>query len=437
MTTFAFDMNDSELRIARMVEAPEVVVRSVGFAMINPRAVLLGNPALHEFRLHPRQASNQFWNRLSSDALSVRGPDTATFADLVYRQLRDMLQLAGAGAADELYIAVPGTTSGEQLGLLAGIAAEIGVPVTGLVDSAVAAASTETRAQRQFFIDALLHRLVITEIANSADVTRQRFQDVADLGTAALMEAWVNVAADRFVRDTRFDPLRIAATDQQLYSQLHAWLTNPARAHDLSIEIDHQGTLRRTDLTEEAMIAKVTPRYRQLDSIVRDTAVLLSHRAAQLPGLRAHLAGSASEVIVLEPDALFLGMSATRASIRSSADSLRLVTRLPSARTATGITTPAGSAPALATHVLCGFDAVAIVNGLQLDAKHFPALPADTQPNGVRLSVSDATMTLHVEPDITVTRGDQRLRAGATITKGDMLEINGTKFMFICVHGTA
>src|SRR5262245_12693040 len=142
MTTFILDLNDSELRIARITpDNVEVVAQSTGFALINERVVLLGDGAIQQFRLQPRQASNQFWNRLSTDPLPVRGPDTANFADLVFRHLSELVAMAGIGKNDELYIAVPGTTTPEQLGLLVGIAAETGVKTTGLVDSAVAASA--------------------------------------------------------------------------------------------------------------------------------------------------------------------------------------------------------------------------------------------------------------------------------------------------------
>ena len=139
MTAYLLDMNDSELRVAHIGERIDVVTQSCGFALIDSREVVVGERAMQQFRLHPRQANNQFWHRLSTDALPVRGPDTATFADLVYRQLQELAGQAQIGPADELYVAVAGSTSADQLGLLVGIASELGLTVFGLTDAAVAA----------------------------------------------------------------------------------------------------------------------------------------------------------------------------------------------------------------------------------------------------------------------------------------------------------
>ena len=104
------------------------------------------------------------------------------------------------------------------------------------------------------------------------------------MGLTSLLDAWVNVVADRFVRDARFDPLSIAATDQQLYNQLHAWLRGATRPREFGIDVDHRGSLRRAELNVEALIDKVTPRYRMLDRHVDAATVFLSHRASRMPG---------------------------------------------------------------------------------------------------------------------------------------------------------
>ena len=99
MTTYVLDMNDSELRIARVGnDAYEVIAQSTGFALIEDRTILFGDTALKQFRLHPRQINNQFWNRLSMDPLAVRGPNTANHADLVYRHFDELVRQAAVTA---------------------------------------------------------------------------------------------------------------------------------------------------------------------------------------------------------------------------------------------------------------------------------------------------------------------------------------------------
>ena len=59
------------------------------------------------------------------------------------------------------------------------------------------------------------------------------------------------------------------------------------------------------------------------------TVVLLSHRAARLPGLAEHVASNAARVISLDRMDLFRGIATHQALIRSDPSALRLVTRLP------------------------------------------------------------------------------------------------------------
>jgi hypothetical protein len=435
MTTFMLDLNDSELRIAHAADGvPTVVAQTTGFAVINERSIVLGEPALQQFRLHPRQASNQFWNRLNNDPLPVRGPDTANFADLVYRQFKDLAHQAQIGPGDELHIAVPGTTTSDQLGLLVGIAAEVGVNVTGLIDAAVAASALYSTPEPMLFIDVLLHRAVVTEMSANDGLARQRIHDVAELGLAGLMEAWINVIADRFVRDTRFDPLSIAATDQQLYNQLYGWLAHPARSHDLSVEVDHLGTLRRTDLTFEALTAKVAPRYRTLDHTVASAKILLSHRAARLPGLSQHLLANAASVKVLDPLAVFNGLAAHQQRVRSDPAALRLVTRLPMSdtqRNDVGAPPAAPNRSAQPTHVLFGSDAVEISDALDIGVSTFPDLPTHFPRGAAKLRVADASVRLQLNDGVAAMIDGRQARSETIIEKGSILEIGGARFHFI------
>ena len=63
-------------------------------------------------------------------------------------------------------------------------------------------------------------------------------------------------------------------------------------AQDLAVEFEHQGTLRRAELTSEALIAKVVPRYRTLEKYVAGSTMLLSHRAARMLGLSEHISAT-------------------------------------------------------------------------------------------------------------------------------------------------
>src|SRR5512143_4187627 len=183
MATYVLDMNDGDLRVARVdADAGDIVAQSIGFAMIGDRAIGFGEGAMQQFRLHPRQVNNQYWNRLNTDPLAVRGPNTANHADLVYRHFVELLREASAGPADELVIATPGTTSNEQLGLLLGIAGQAGITVSGRVDTALASSVLHPSPKRVLHVDVFLHRAVVTEMTKTDGLARQRVEAVAERG---------------------------------------------------------------------------------------------------------------------------------------------------------------------------------------------------------------------------------------------------------------
>jgi hypothetical protein len=434
MTRYLLDMNDAELRIARISDSVEVVAQSIGFALVDSRDVTVGEQAMQQFRLHPRQANNQFWNRLSTDALPVRGPDTATYADLVYRQLRELAARAQIGAGDELHVAVAGSTSADQLGLLVGIAGEIGLTVCGLADAAITA-SVRGQGLPQRHVDVQLHRIVVTEMTpHDGSLARQRTHEIGELGLAGLMEAWLNVLADRFVRDTRFDPLSIAATDQQLFTQLHQWLNGIPQRNNMSVEIQYEGTPRRAELPADALSAKVAQRYRLLDAFVHAVPVVLSHRAARLPGLLEHVRGVASDVAVLDTAAVFDGFVAAQDTIRCEPDALRLTTRLPFAgKRAAAVTPAAARVVAAPSHVLRDADALPLCDGFQLTAE--PRAGTGSMSNAApRIVAREGGYLLQLGSESNVRLNGRAAVNGALLAKGDVVEVAGVRFLLIDVR---
>jgi hypothetical protein len=285
-----------------------------------------------------------------------------------------------------------------------------------------------------------LHRLVVTELASRDDsIARERIHDIAELGLIGLMEAWINVLADRFVRDTRFDPLTIAATDQQLSTQLERWLRDTPQQRNLAVEIQHDGTQRRAEVPIEALAAKVAPRYRVLDPLVHGLPVVVSHRAARLPGLVEHLSGIASQVTILDESALFNGFAVARAAIRCGPDALRLVTRLPfTPPAATEATTAVPATPRdVPSHVLHGHDAVPLCDGLELDAQSFGSDARQPLPSAPRVVAREGAYLLELGTDADVRLNGLDARSGTLLAKGDVIDVAGERFEFIGVRSGA
>ncbi|MCY4563331.1 MAG: hypothetical protein OXE40_02490, partial [Gammaproteobacteria bacterium] len=252
-----------------------------------------------------------------------------------------------------LIAAVPGSLTTDQLGVLLGIAQEAGLAIVGFVDSAVLMASAGPVPDRCWLLDLHLTRACLTELHAGEEVERAGVQEFPGCGVVSCLDGWANLLADRFVQDTRFDPLHSADTEQQLFDQLYDW-AQPGREGqtgegDFAAEIRHGGHERRVQVPGNALQGKLTQRLTQLAQKLPDGAQLLvAPRSAALPGLLPSLAELGLQAESLAADTLERAFE--RHCDRIAAGQLSLVTRLPRggvARNAEADTRPR------ATHVLC------------------------------------------------------------------------------------
>jgi hypothetical protein len=360
MTTI-LELNDADLTLYR---DGRPVYRAPGVAVVNGRDVSFGEPALRLSRVYPRQANLQYLGRMSPDPLAYPTPRARNHADLVYLHLQEV-----AAQIDEaIVLAVPGVYSAEQLGVLLGILQEAHVTVGGFVDSAVAAASTLPLPAAVWHVDILMHRAVLTALRAEDTVSRVTADELTDCGLARLLDTWIRAVADRFIRDTRFDPLHAAAAEQQLFDQIFDTAWTGAGGRELAFELVQGDVTRRVELGRQLLEEKAAPRYRTITARLPAGAhVLLTARSAALPGLLEALEDEARTVTILNHDALPRGCAANLDAIVTGPLGLRLITRLPrrlapesSQANASGAAegSPTAGTAGLPTHVLAGNRAI-------------------------------------------------------------------------------
>jgi hypothetical protein len=394
--TCILEINDADLTVYHDREA---VFRSPAVAVVQGDGVIFGRDALALSRIHPRQTHQQYFARLSIDPLPGPGGRVRHHADLVYLHLQALKPIIDEHGGRVL-LAVPGVLSADQLGVLLGVMQEAGIDVTGFVDSAVAAACGQPGSGRAFHLDLMLQRAVLTELDRNGDVARISTQEIAECGIARLLDGWVNTVADRFVRETRFDPLHAAATEQQVFDQVYGWLDHAFEHGDLIVEVTQSQQTRRVDLTRATLEDKAAQRLAPLlDALPDSGSILLTPRTARLPGLVALLTRAGAQTQVLPDDALARGFLEHLERITGNGDDLRLVTRLPRSG-GTGTTPATGSdaasapeSPAAApvedsvtaqraTHALRGtralpLSAVAAQLGIEHDGDGYRVQPGD------------------------------------------------------------
>ena len=121
MTTI-IELNDLELSLHR---GRETLYRAPAYASVRTEEVVFGDRAVRLARIHPQQANQQYLHRMNGDPLPQPVRTAANHADLVYLHLKELAALF----QDEAVLAVPGTMSGDQLGILLGICQEAGIEV--------------------------------------------------------------------------------------------------------------------------------------------------------------------------------------------------------------------------------------------------------------------------------------------------------------------
>ncbi|RME98987.1 MAG: hypothetical protein D6773_13600, partial [Alphaproteobacteria bacterium] len=189
-----------------------------GFAIVQPRDLLIGSEADKQRRTFPRQAVSGFWSRLSMEELPVTGARARTWADLGYVQLTELWRqaLTAHGDPGPVIFAVPPQFGRERLAILLGIAEHCPFEVIGLIDQVVALIAGAAPPLPATVIDVSLHHAQAVRVEAAPEIVCQQVQLHAECGSLAVQNAWAAHIADQFVRETRYDPLHDGVSEQQL-----------------------------------------------------------------------------------------------------------------------------------------------------------------------------------------------------------------------------
>ncbi len=357
MAALALEVNDAGLLALRAgASAPEP--ESPGLALFDGDHVLVGSEAAARVFLRPRLVHQRFWDPLDQEPLGRPFPRRVTGADLAYAELAALAQ-GLEEAPEEVLLTVPGFWSKEALGLLLSVARAAGLPVKGLVDSAVASSlAVSTRGERVLHLELTRHRAVLTVLTRTHEMASTRVVGLDGFGAFAFEKRLAETVARRFVATTRFDPLHSAAAEQALHAALPGWLADLRGHATCSASLSAGGREHRIELTRDTLEEGVRDLYEGLLGQVLALApgeggeLLVSARASRLPGLVDRLRTLTSlGVLDLPRDAALVGTLRGRDHIRYEGNSLPFVTRLPLAASSPASPPRAGQRP---THLLNG-----------------------------------------------------------------------------------
>jgi hypothetical protein len=332
----ALEVNDVALMALRS-GAGRPLPESPGLALLDGARLLVGAEAADQARRKPRFLHDGYWDRLDTAPAGLPFADGVRRADLAHAHLAAIAAAAGPDL-DEVFLAVPGSWTAPALALLVGVARSAGLPVAGLVDAAVAAASLGHPEPTLLHLDLTRHRAVATAMTQADELARTRVAAARGRGWSAFEELWAGTIAGQFVRGTRFDPRHAGAGEQALHDALPGWLDELCIRQAIPATLEAGGRAHTIELTRESLVGAAAGLYRGLVEQARSVldagepaTLLLAHRAARLPGLADRLREIPGVTVdELHSSAAASGTLLHRDRLRGSGGALPFVTRLPS-----------------------------------------------------------------------------------------------------------
>lgn len=312
MGLLAAHLNDAEILV---VNDEKILYREPGFALLEDDHLITGNEAFASASLKPRRIQNHFWASLHAEPLPDQRFRHWSAADLVSRQLEQIWsQVSGKG--DRLALAIPPYMSNENLGLLLGIATELGIEIVAMCDAAVCATRRHYEHAVPVHIDLSLRCSMLTRLMQEGRVQVERTELIEDNGLLRLYDSWLQTIAEAFVQQSRFDPLHTAETEQLLRDRIPGWLSQASSLATVPLAIEYRGVSHSAEVESLELVAAAAPVYQGIVSALRalfraeeTPAIQLSDRAARLPGLAATLKTRVGgEVFLLQPGATARGL---------------------------------------------------------------------------------------------------------------------------------
>jgi hypothetical protein len=188
-------------------------------------------------------------------------------------------------------------TSPDDLGQLAGLFQAADREPLVWVDAAVAGTAERASTARALWVEAEAGRTVLAELQREPlvagwQVRRTRVEVSRAVGTSRIDDAVARAIANHFLRVARFDPLAVAATEQELYDSLSG--VQAALAGEVPVVVvlgsghaAREATIDRAELALacQALVAEVLRLVQSARRAGEPLTVHVGARLANLPGL--------------------------------------------------------------------------------------------------------------------------------------------------------
>ncbi len=328
------DINDCGISL---IDSGQVRVSSPGYLHLSGKQHLSGVEARQRHKLEPSASASRFWQDLGQSQVELSASRPTTQADLAWLHLGDLWQQVQiSGAPSKLLLTVPSDYSREQIGLLLGMAQHLGVPVIAVADSAQMSAPAPVAGQTLIHLGLHLHRTVMTALSQGQWLESKQVQTTTGFSLIRCMDRWQHAVASRLIRNTRFDPMHHANTEQQLFDQIPSvWddsLSTLTLNHDggrFELQLDRSSLEAECATMFSPLLEELTQFYRQI-GVSGQVTLMLDHHFRVLPGLRDALSALPNtHVLMLEETAVEQGLKRLYMPRNSSGQATTRVTKLP------------------------------------------------------------------------------------------------------------
>jgi hypothetical protein len=319
MSIAILDTNDCNLQLWHGATH----LRSPGYALLAGKQYRFGREAREAARLQPRDINTRYWWQLSTEPLQpALGPARHT-ADLVHAHLLELHREAGEPA--EVLLAVSSSMQRDQLALLLGIVQQCPFDAVGLVNRSVVLGSLHGSDEQLFHLEIQLHQALLSRLEQrGGEISFQRSVPLPGCGLLQLQERLVETIASAFIRQTRFDPRRKAATEQQLYNSLPHALRELGSGGDTNLEVSGY----RARINHGELLAAGQRLFDGVPAAMDGAPtqnLIIDPVAALLPGLGEQFRGAT----LLAPDALHTAASRHLQQVVQREEALSFITSLP------------------------------------------------------------------------------------------------------------
>jgi len=321
-----------------------------------------GETAQYQQRKKPRESESRYFARLNTDPLTQPLGGVRHYADLVFLQLKT-LHAQFETEYTHLYLIPPAHYSREQRSLLLGISETAALPVAGFIEPGLLPAVADEHSPGDHIHLDIGHSSVTTQPFSQdtgrASVSAGQALVISDRGLSQMVEGLMAQAAEALIKQERFDPLRKAETEQQLFDSALAYFAGDS-AISSPIIIRHDDGEHRLPVTETMIRAATGRTISHIIGHLADQSVpaILSHRLGQIPGLADQLRISSRQAVIVRSSpalgAQFLAV-ADQFEANESGQQFTQLRRVNSENQPRAVPTREK-----ATHLLDGYHAIAI-----------------------------------------------------------------------------